>query len=336
MPPGCWKVAPSCSNTDPAPGENPAWTPLHRWQDPLFEVRDVAVWIKRDDLTDPWTGGNKRRKLLHWLHPDQLAGMRGIYSFGGPFSNHLTAVAAAAARLGLPSYGFVRSWQAVENPLTRQWKAWGMALTFLPPADFRDQTASPPAGMGDWLGIPMGGAHPLAFKGAADLIHEIRRQCPFRITHYAVPAGTGATAAGMAGTLEDREALLVYPVLRLPDGQAWLRTIMDRWGVATQGTIMVDEGGPRVRLGRADPVLWSWMRDMAEKTGILLDPLYTGPMARRLQEQILAGAFPPGSTVVLVHTGGQAGRLGYQWRFGLPPLDRQAGFALPFPGPATR
>lgn len=322
----------SSYSSEPASQDLRECTPLTRWHDPAFARRDVSVWIKRDDLTDPWTGGNKRRKFLHLLHPDRLAGRKGIYSLGGPFSNHLTALALAAARLGVPSRGFVRSWRPVDNPLIRQWRAWGMDLVFLQPPDFAAAETHTPADLNEWLFIPMGGAHPLSLEGTAAIVREIRIQSRTRITHYAVPAGTGATAAGMAGALDEMETLMVYPALKLPDANAWLQARMAEWGVRTPGNVVVDAAVPRMRLGRPDPELWRWMDETAQATGILFDPIYTAPMARKLQADIGAGNFPPGSAVVLIHTGGHAGRLGYQWRFDLPFLN---GTEQSWPSPDT-
>jgi len=318
----CWKVAPCSFSPDPEQTNPPftdGLTPLQRWEDPLFAEREVEVWVKRDDLSDPVAGGNKRRKLAGLLNPARLKGCEGIYTFGGPFSNHLAAVAAEAARCGLPCHGYVRGWGG-DNPVLNGLRQQGMTLSFLPPAEFQRLQESGPADRDRWLGLPMGGAHALALPGASDIVREIRRQSTGRVTHYAVPAGTGITAAGMALALEEDETLLVFPAFRLDNPRVWLETRWADWAVRLTDRVEVAGEAPDGRFGRKDPTLWQWLLDMAILRDLPFDPLYNGPMARCLRERISAGRFPAGTVLALVHTGGMVGRRGYAWRHGLPPM----------------
>jgi 1-aminocyclopropane-1-carboxylate deaminase len=315
-------VAPCSFSPDPEPAPSPfpdGLTPLQRWEDPLFDAREVEVWVKRDDLADPWTGGNKRRKLAGLLHPDRLRDKEGIYSFGGPFSNHLAAVAAEAARRGLSSHGYVRGWP-VDNPVLDFLRKEGMTLSFLPPMDFKRQQLHKPPERRRWLGVPMGGAHALALPGSADIVREIRQQSGGRITHYAVPAGTGNTAAGMALALEEGQTLLVFPAFRLSDPRAWLQTQWANWQTDLTDKVQVASEAALGRFGSKDPALWQWLLTLAADSGLAFDPIYNGPMAFHLRERIRAASFPPGSILALVHTGGLAGRRGYAWRHRLSPM----------------
>ncbi len=294
-------------------------TPLQHWDHPLFMEKDVQVIVKRDDLSDPHTGGNKRRKLLHLLSAAQLEHRQGIVSFGGPFSNHLVAVADYARQLGLRSRGIVRGHQ-VENPVLDWLRSRGMTLTFLPEPEFSISQTELIDRIPDWLIVPMGGAHPLALPGVAALIPEIRAQFRGTVTHYAVPAGTGSTASGLASAIHEAETLLVFPAIKGPDLIQSFNMVLDQYGVSPRGPIVIDALAPGKGFARKDPDLWAFIQWVAEETGIPFDPVYNGKMAKRIVELIREDFFPRGSNVVLIHTGGWPGRLGYQYRYHLEPI----------------
>lgn len=291
-------------------------SPLEKWEDPGFERHAIEVFWKRDDLPDPWSCGNKRRKLKYLLTPEILRGKQGVYSWGGPFSNHLAALAAIAREAGIPSAGILRG-DPVDNPVIQRLREDGMHLRFAGRQRWMD-TAPLVTDPENWLPIPMGGAHPLALEGCREIVEEIRAQAPGAPTHYAVAAGTGTTAAGMAAALHPEETLWVFPAVRDGDLNHWLHNVLGTFGVLPAGQVVVDDQAPRTGFARRDPVLWSWMAATEKKLGFLLDPLYTAKMAIRIPELVVGGAFPRHSRLILIHTGGLPGRNGYAWRFGCP------------------
>lgn len=280
----------------------------------MFEQHNVTVYVKRDDLADPHAGGNKFRKLKAILSPDRLMDKKGLLSFGGPFSNHLVAVAAVASRLGLLSRGVVRG-HPVENLVLGWLQTRGMHLTFLPGPEFNEAQISMPLEMPEWEVIPMGGAHPLALTGVAELIPEIRSQLKDAPTHYAIPAGTGTTAAGLSKILESQETLLVFPAIKGPALDVWFREILDSYGINLSGKVFVDTRAPGRGFARKDQELWEFLTKVAQSTGIVFDPVYNGKMAFRIWKLVAEGYFEEGSQLVLIHTGGWPGRVGYQHRY---------------------
>ena len=70
--------------------------------------------------------------------------------------------------------------------------------------------------------------------------------------------------------------------------------------------------------------------DWLECTGVLLDPIYTSKLCRKVVEQIEAGHFAKGSCIVLIHSGGLQGWRGYQSRverlLGPPAWQKIASF----------
>lgn len=76
-------------------------SPIQLLTHPIFDAHQLTVHIKRDDLIDPNISGNKWRKLKYNLQAAQQQNCNALASFGGAYSNHLRAVAAAGAGLGL-------------------------------------------------------------------------------------------------------------------------------------------------------------------------------------------------------------------------------------------
>ena len=63
----------------------------------------VELFIKRDDLIHPFISGNKWRKLKYNLIKARNENKTHLVTFGGAYSNHLLATAAAGAKFGIIS-----------------------------------------------------------------------------------------------------------------------------------------------------------------------------------------------------------------------------------------
>ncbi|MCP9947437.1 hypothetical protein LUX33_02465 [Actinomadura madurae] len=85
-------------------------SPVLELDDDRAARRGLRLFLKRDDLVHPELPGNKWRKLKHNIGPAREHGT--LLTFGGAYSNHLRAAAAAAAR----STGSRRSgWSAARS-----------------------------------------------------------------------------------------------------------------------------------------------------------------------------------------------------------------------------
>jgi 1-aminocyclopropane-1-carboxylate deaminase len=76
------------------------FSPVHQIQHKLFDEQGLKVFIKRDDMIHPIISGNKWRKLKYLLKQAQTENKTHLVTFGGAYSNHLLATAAAAAKFG--------------------------------------------------------------------------------------------------------------------------------------------------------------------------------------------------------------------------------------------
>ena len=89
----------------PSPVEKVQWPSTFRKE---FDDRGLELFVKRDDLIHPEVSGNKWRKLKYNIAQAQQTQKAGVVTFGGAYSNHLLATAAACHEFGLKSFGLVR------------------------------------------------------------------------------------------------------------------------------------------------------------------------------------------------------------------------------------
>lgn len=83
-------------------------TPLQQLQDPLPQVHQLELYIKREDLLHPEISGNKWRKLKYNLQEAKRLRHHTLLTFGGAYSNHIAATAAAGKASGFNTIGIIR------------------------------------------------------------------------------------------------------------------------------------------------------------------------------------------------------------------------------------
>lgn len=288
----------------------------------------ITLFVKRDDLLHPDIQGNKWRKLAPVLAAVKRHFPGGIVTFGGPFSNHLQAVAAAGRVYGIPTTGWVRGLHAdLDNPTLRAAQNDGMTLRRIAKSEYealkKDLESVQRAFPGCFV-LPEGGATPQAVAQCADISREIIAQLApstDRALFICVPAGTGSTAVGIVRGLEPQQGkVLVFPVVNRGFEVGTLLQLLD----ASPET--GEEMAARFRLvrdyefggfARFDAGLLDFVQTFHHQTGVLLDPVYTAKMMYGVFDLLRKAEFPEGSTVVAVHTGGLQGWEGYRERYGL-------------------
>jgi 1-aminocyclopropane-1-carboxylate deaminase/D-cysteine desulfhydrase-like pyridoxal-dependent ACC family enzyme len=99
---------------------------------PIFKQKDILVYVLRLDKCDPVVSGNKWFKLRFYLEEAIKSNKKTIVTYGGPWSNHLVATAAASKKMGLKSLGYVRGKKpALFSHTLNSALALGMELQFL-------------------------------------------------------------------------------------------------------------------------------------------------------------------------------------------------------------
>jgi 1-aminocyclopropane-1-carboxylate deaminase len=282
-----------------------------RLPSPLVELvddrlGDVRLLLKRDDLIHGELTGNKWRKLKYVLADARSSGASTLLTFGGAYSNHLRAVAAAGRLYGFSTIGVVRGEERPYNPVLASAVADGMRLHYLDRASYRrksdpDVVDALRRSFGDFYPIPEGGTTTLAVQGCAELVGEIDE--PFDV--ITCPVGTGGTLAGLsAGLGPGRRALgisVLKGALSLDDEVAQLqRAAIGR----VHANWTIDHRFHCGGFARRSPLLDEFLEGFASRHGLRLDPVYVGKMMLGLFTLISQGVVPAGTTVVAVVTGG--------------------------------
>lgn len=283
-----------------------AASPLLRLQDERLQRRKVELWVKRDDLLHPVISGNKWRKLKYPLDAALRRNTRYLASMGGPYSNHLHALAFAGKCLRIKTIGFVRGEEPASlNPTLRDLRQWGMELRFLSREAYRAlRDSGQPALPSDSYWLPEGGHSQLAIRGVAESLTEIAIDFDMLV----VACGTGTTLAGYISAAPVNSLIVGVAALKnagflYDDVQ---RLLHDRPAEQTADwEIILDYhfGG----FARTTPDLLSFMRDFQARHSIELEPVYTGKLLYAVYDMVEKGCFRPGQRIIVCHTGGLQG-----------------------------
>jgi len=293
------------------PYEFPIYSPEERIIHSALRNQGVELFIKRDDKIHPFISGNKWRKLKYTLADAQSKGFKQLVTFGGAWSNHLLATAAAAAQFGFQAHAFVRG-ESVDNPVLGMCQLFGMSLTFVNRTAYKDkvQLFNAYYSSENAYFIDEGGKSALGLAGCAELITELEQ----RYDYIAVAAGTGTTTAGIKLGIEQQMLpciLQSFPVLKLGDT---LQSEFEHWGLSSsQFEIHADYHGKGY--AKVHEPLIQFIQNFTQETGIMIEPTYTGKLFYGVFDLIQKGYYPAGSKILLIHTGGLTGLLGHLKHF---------------------
>lgn len=283
---------------------------------PIVEIREESIkegglrlLIKREDLNHKHISGNKWWKLKYNLARAQELGHETLLTFGGAYSNHLYAVAAAARELGMNSIGIVRGEETQPlNPTLNFVTQQGMVLHYLARAQYREKSGEAVLQdlqnrFGSFYLIPEGGTNDAAIRGCCELGYMLQAEASF--DYLCLPVGTGGTLAGLVKQLRPQQEAIGISVLRnggflVGEVLRWLPPDHPaRWRIETR----FDFGG----YAKSTPELKSFIERMRANHQLPLDPVYTGKAMFALFAMMEAGYFRSGSTVLMIHTGGLQG-----------------------------
>jgi 1-aminocyclopropane-1-carboxylate deaminase len=289
----------------------------------LPPIKGIQLTIKRGDQIDSEVAGNKFWKLKYNLLEAQKKGFEGVLTFGGAFSNHLAATAAACSRVGLKSVGYVRGeeWEnpALANPTLEFCKRKGMELRYMSRSLYRNKsTAEQLQLIKDafpmYMILPEGGTNTLAIKGCAEVLTA--EDAVYDTICVAV--GTGGTLAGLVSGSHEHQQLLGFMSLRNSNMEKTLGAYTDKSNWELQHDFSF--GG----YGKTPPSLIAFINAFKKNFKIPLEPLYTGKMLFGIFELIKQDKWRWGKNVLIIHTGGLKGIAGINQRLtkkGLPLIQ---------------
>ncbi len=281
-------------------------SPVEELHDDRLAAREVRLYLKRDDLIHPEIPGNKWRKLKYNLSAAREQEYSRLLTFGGAYSNHIRATAAAGRYLGFSTLGVIRG----EEHIPLNWSLshavdLGMQLSYLDRATYRRKhEPGIIAGLrkqhGNFYLLPEGGSNALAIRGCAELPAELG----IGFDMICCPVGTGGTLAGIAAGLSPGQHTLGFAVLKsgqfLADEVAELQR-HEYGGISANWSIEYDFhfGG----FAKSTPELHGFIDDFERRHRLRLDWVYVAKMMYGIFALAERGALAPESVIVAVVTG---------------------------------
>lgn len=264
----------------------------------------IRASVLRLDLLHPEVSGNKWFKLRYNLAAAEAQGKTRILTFGGAYSNHIAATAAACQLAGMACTGVIRGEQpAIPSHTLQEASSRGMDLLFISREAYRLKNET------DWSTlypdayiVPEGGNNALGAKGCEEILSLAHDPS---VTHISCAVGTGTTLAGIINSAALQQEVRGYVVLR---GAEYLEQEitsllsappLPRWQLVHR-----HHGGGYAKV---TPALTSFIKTFLASTGIPLDIVYTGKLMMGFRQDVLDGMYPAGSNVLLIHTGGLQG-----------------------------
>ncbi|MEX0995500.1 MAG: pyridoxal-phosphate dependent enzyme [Flavobacteriaceae bacterium] len=280
---------------------------LNNYFQEYLDLKSIPqISIKREDQIHPFVSGNKYRKLKYNLIEAKVQKKQTLLTFGGAFSNHIAATAAAGREYGIQTIGVIRGEELIdkidENPTLAFAKANGMKFHFVSRAQYQQKHTNDfqktlIEKFGDFYLLPEGGTNSLAVKGC----EEILKKEDAVFDYICLPVGTGGTMAGIINSSKSHQKIIGFSALK----GNFLENEIKKWTSRSNWEITDDYcfGG----YAKINQELVNFINEFKNKTDIPLDPIYTGKMIYGIFELVKSGFFPKNSRILAIHTGGLQG-----------------------------
>ncbi|HWB62523.1 MAG TPA: pyridoxal-phosphate dependent enzyme [Chitinophagales bacterium] len=300
-------------------------SPLQEITDSLLTEKGVRLFIKRDDLIHPEIQGNKWRKLKYNLLEARMNGINTLLTFGGPFSNHIYALAAAAKLFHFKAIGIIRGEEPeVLSPTLQYAAGCGMDLHYMDRESYRQKDE--PANLeslrvqiGNFYLVPEGGTNNFALEGVAEIIEETGTGFDYICT----ACGTGGTLAGLVAALKGDKKAIGFSSLKGEDTlTAKVNGLVEEFAGKRYNNFSVNFDYNFGGYAKVNPALIDFIKGFKQKYDIQLEPVYTGKMFYGIFDLIRKDYFPEGAAIMAVHTGGLQGLKGFMDYFPELELDK--------------
>ena len=274
-----------------------------------FGISNHELVVLREDRIHPTVSGNKFRKLVYNLQRAEKEGYTTLVTFGGAYSNHIAAVAAVGEELGFDTLGIIRGEELARtadlNPTLQFASDCGMKLHYVSRKDFRKKedlefVRQLTSDAGKAYLLPEGGTNALAVLGCTEILSEEDKAHDY----VCVPVGTGGTISGIVRSSGPLQHVIGYSALK---GVFQKKEIQK---YTPKGNFELTDAycfGGYAKIGET---LIRFINDFKQKTGIPLDPVYTGKMMYGIIDGMKNGFFKENSRIFAIHTGGLQGIAG--------------------------
>lgn len=270
---------------------------------------EVELFIKREDRIHSFISGNKYRKLKYNLQEAKKLGYGTLLTFGGAFSNHIAAVAAAGNEFGHKTVGVIRGEELAnkvnENPTLQFAQSQGMQFKFVSRTDYRSKEEnsfikSLENEFGNFYLVPEGGTNELAVKGCEEILKDEDKM----FNYICCAVGTGGTISGLINASKLYQEILGFPALK----GDFLSVNISKFVSKKNWQLITDYhfGG----YAKVNKELIDFINQFKNSYNIPLDPVYTGKLMFGVIKMIEANYFKKNSKILVIHTGGLQGITG--------------------------
>lgn len=274
---------------------------------PLMSEKGLSADILRLDRLHPVLSGNKWFKLRYYIDEARQQNKDTLVTFGGAWSNHIHATAIAGQLYGLKTTGIIRGEAApVLTSTLLQAMDMGMQLYFTSREDYRHKIVPGIIDLTAAQLVPEGGYGPAGAKGASTMLDFVN---PDAYTHICCAVGSGTMMAGLLNRCGKRTTVIGISAMKNNHTlESAVKELLDN--PVPEPIIMHDYhfGG----FARHNNTLLEFMNTLYSQTGIPTDIVYTGKLCFAVNELARKNYFPPGSKILLIHSGGLQGNRSLQ------------------------
>ena len=280
---------------------------------PLLKEKEIRLFVKRLDKVHPFISGNKWFKLKYKLIEAKKLGYKTLLTFGGAYSNHISATAFSAKEKRVKSIGIIRGEEHLPlNPTLHFSRENGMELYYVSRSDYRKKTSPDfleklKVQFGSFYFIPEGGTNELAIQGTAEILEANDSQ-----DYICCAVGTGGTISGIINSSVAKQKVLGFSAIK---GSEQLEKDISTWTNKENWKLITDyhfEGYAKI----SDELI-EFITSFNKERNIPLDAIYTGKMLFSILDLVAKDYFQKGSSILAIHTGGLQGNKGMNGRFGL-------------------
>ena len=263
------------------------------------------VDLLRLDLLHPIVSGNKFYKLRHYIEFALANGVSTVASFGGPYSNHIVALAYTAKEAGLKSIGYIRT--NADEPMTpslKEAKAYGMELVYSGRTDFQSKKEAilqSSESNTDCYFIDEGGYGIVGAKGAATILTENNTT---QYDYIICAVGTGTMLAGIINAADPRQKIIGIPVLKNEGSiESEINALLEDKNRPYTLLHQFHQGG----YAKTNPMMLDFMNRLWDAEKIPTDVVYTSKLLFGVGQLIKENYFEKNATILVIHSGGLQG-----------------------------
>lgn len=307
--------------------------PLQAINDAVTKNHGIRLFILRTDLLHPQISGNKLFKLKYNLLEAKKSGIKTLLTFGGAFSNHIAATAAAGKEYGFKTIGIIRGEEYPElNPTLQFALECGMQLHYVTRTLYRNKKelyeyVNRQFSEEKFYLIPEGGSNALGVLGCKEILQYIN----IYFNHVCCPCGTGATIAGIVLALKNNQKAIGFQILK---AEGYIKNEVTKWAdfftddspdagnkesdkvvqeIISEKKWEINENYHFDGYAKVQPELIEFINCFEKANNVPLDFIYTGKMMIGIYDLIGKGFFKRGETIVAIHTGGLQGNAGLKF-----------------------